>query len=72
VASDGNGLASIAPSSGGFSAPLEADVTVSAGTTAMIDDPLFVWPALSDESESSSRNGPAVKHPIALPVGLNQ
>jgi len=68
VASDANGLANITPSSGGFSAPVEVDVTASAGTAALINDPLFLLPA-PPGSESSSRNGPAVKHPISLPVG---
>jgi len=38
---DGNGLASVTPSSGGFSAPVEVDVGISAGTTAYIDDRLY-------------------------------
>lgn len=37
---DGNGLASVMPSSGGFSAPVEVDVSVSAGSAAWLDDPL--------------------------------
>jgi hypothetical protein len=45
--SDLNGLATLVPSPGGFSAPLEVDVTVSAGTTAWLDDPLFVLSALT-------------------------
>ncbi len=44
LVSDLNGLASIVPSPGGFSAPLEVDVTVTAGTSAWLDDPLFVLP----------------------------
>jgi len=43
--SDLNGLASLAPSPGGFSAPLEVDVTITAGSSAWLDDPLFIWPA---------------------------
>jgi hypothetical protein len=38
--SDANGLATILPSSGGFSAPVEVDVMVWAGTSGFIDDPL--------------------------------
>jgi hypothetical protein len=45
--SDLNGLASLVPLPGGFSAPLEVDVTVTAGTTAWLDDPLFVLPVFS-------------------------
>lgn len=47
VTSDLNGLASLVPSPGGFSAPLEVDVTVTAGTTAWLDDPLFVLPVFT-------------------------
>jgi hypothetical protein len=39
---DVNGLASIVPSSGGFSAPVEVDVSVTAGTNAILDYPLEV------------------------------
>jgi len=42
---DVNGLASVAPSGGGFSAPLEVDVFVTTGTGTWIDDPLEVLPA---------------------------
>ncbi len=45
--SDLNGLASLVPSPGGFSAPVEVDVTVTAGTNAWLDDPLEVLPALT-------------------------
>jgi len=45
--SDLNGLASLVPSPGGFSAPLEVDVTITAGTSAWLDDPLFVLPVFS-------------------------
>ncbi len=43
--SDLNGLASIVPSAGSFSAPLEVDVGVTAGTSASLDDPLEVLTA---------------------------
>jgi len=69
VVSDANGLAALTASSGGFSAPVEVDVTASAGTGALIDDPLFLLPAPPDGTQSSSRSGPPAKHPIALPVG---
>jgi hypothetical protein len=45
---DINGLASVTPSSGGFSPPLEVNVAVSAGTTAALDDSLEVLPAPAD------------------------
>jgi hypothetical protein len=45
VATDANGLASIVPSSSGFSPPVEVDVTVTAGTGAWLDYPLEVFPA---------------------------
>jgi hypothetical protein len=45
---DVNGLASIVPSAGGFSAPLEVDVAVTAGTSAFIDYPLELLPAASN------------------------
>src|SRR5262249_44592259 len=47
LTSDISGLASIAPSSGGFDAPVEVDVGVTAGTSAMLDDPLEVLPGVS-------------------------
>jgi len=48
--SDGNGLASITPSSGGFSPPLEVDVSITAGPSAEIDDPLWLLPAQTGTS----------------------
>jgi hypothetical protein len=45
--SDLNGLASLVPSPGGFSAPLEVDVTITAGTSAWLDYPLFVLPVFT-------------------------
>ena len=47
LTTDINGLASIVPSSGGFDAPVEVDVGVTAGTTAVLDDPLEVLQATS-------------------------
>ena len=37
---DSNGLANIVPSSGGFSAPLEVDIGVAAGSSATLNYPL--------------------------------
>ena len=42
---DVNGLASVVPSAGGFSAPLEVDVAVTTGTSALLDFPLQLLPA---------------------------
>ncbi len=47
VVTDANGLASIVPGNGGFSPPVEVDVSVSAGTSAFLDDPLFMLPGVS-------------------------
>lgn len=43
VTSDINGMASITPSAGAYSPPLEVDVQILAGTTASINDPLYTW-----------------------------
>jgi len=67
--SDSNGLASITPSGGGFSAPVEVDVSVSAGTSAFVDDPLFLLPGLSGQSGFSRGSAPPARHPISGPVG---
>jgi hypothetical protein len=45
---DVNGLASIVPSAGGFTAPLEVDVAITTGTNAFIDYPLELLPAVSN------------------------
>ena len=42
---DVNGLASIVPSAGTFSAPLEVDVEITTGTGAALDYPLELLPA---------------------------
>jgi len=64
--SDVNGLVSTTPSSGGFSAPVEVDMAASAGTSAVVDDPLFLLPAVS--SGTSDRSAPPARHPIVLPI----
>jgi hypothetical protein len=48
ASSDTNGLASVVPSSGGFSAPVEVDVQATAGASAVLDDPLLIFPAASN------------------------
>jgi len=44
---DLNGLASIVPSSAGFSPPLEVDVAVTAGVSASLDDPEELLPTVT-------------------------
>jgi adhesin/invasin len=51
VMCDINGLASIVPSSDGFSAPLEVDVGVTTGTNAALDYALRVLPAPTGGSD---------------------
>jgi hypothetical protein len=66
------------PSSGGFSGPVEVDVQATAGTSAVLDDPLLIFPASSDGNETSDhaasdpgtvvserdRRCPALNHPV--------
>lgn len=62
--SDGNGLASITPSSGGFGAPVEVEVSAAAGATAFLDNPLLLLPPPS-VTGSSQQGSVAVKnHPV--------
>lgn len=70
---DVNGLASVAPSAGGFTAPLEVDVGVTAGTSAWLDYPLELLPALS--RSAGGTYPPSVKPlPVGImrPVGIEQ
>lgn len=43
---DANGLASILPTAGGFSPPLEVDVLITAGAGESLDEPLQLFPML--------------------------
>lgn len=54
---DSNGLANIVPSAAGFSAPLEVDVGVAAGTGATLDYPLQLLPPLNTESPGQTPVG---------------
>lgn len=54
---DSNGLANIVPSAGGFSAPLEVDIGVAAGTSATLDYPLQLLPAASTGSSGQAPGG---------------
>ena len=55
AATDINGLASIVPSDGGFSAPLEVDVEVTTGTGAVLDYPLQLLPAQGTNSPGATQ-----------------
>ena len=59
---DINGLASVAPSAGGFSAPLEVDVAATAGVSGFLDYPLQLLPAISTGTASP----PAGRLPIRI------
>jgi len=48
LTTDVNGLASIVPSAGSFSAPLEVDIGITAGINASLDEPLQMLPALAN------------------------
>ncbi len=65
AATDMDGLASVVPSAGGFSTPLEVDVGVTAGISAWLDYPLEVFPALS-----GSAGG--IYPPSVRPVGISR
>jgi hypothetical protein len=64
VASDINGLASITPSSGGYSPPLEVDVVITTGIAAALDDPLELLPALTSEDSAAGTNSLPQQPPI--------
>jgi len=63
VASDANGLASVMPSSAGFSAPVEVDVMASVGA-ATIDNPLELLPAVS--SSKQTKMPPFSRRPLGI------
>ena len=69
---DVNGLASIVPSAGGFSPPVEVDVQVTAGVSGWLDYPLEVFPAMtigdSDGGTDPPRDGIPVR--ISRPVEI--
>jgi len=66
--SDMNGLASIVPSSSGFSPPLEVDLTVTAGISAWLDYPLEVFPALIGVNTADGANEPPKGEvPVRIP-----
>ncbi|HTP85348.1 MAG TPA: Ig-like domain-containing protein, partial [Bryobacteraceae bacterium] len=53
AATDISGLASIVPSAGAFSAPVEVDVAVAAGTSALLDYPLELLPSPTSSDHST-------------------
>ena len=60
-ATDVNGLASVVPSNTGFAAPVEVDVTITAGTSAWIDDPLQV---VTPPTAQGSIPSPPIARPV--------
>ncbi len=66
---DMNGLASIVPSAGAFSAPLEVDVGVTAGASGWLDYPLQVFPALTSGSDAGGTDPPSFRR---LPVRISR
>jgi hypothetical protein len=64
---DLNGLASTVPSGGGFSAPVEVDVGVTAGISSLLDYPLEVLPAFLGGSNPVGTIPPWIGR---LPVGI--
>ena len=70
--SDANGLASFAPSVGSLTGPLEIEIQVSAGTTAVLRDELETFPAGSsgNTSTTSSQWHGSVPAPTGSPLQL--
>jgi hypothetical protein len=68
---DVNGLASIVPSSAGFSSPLEVDVGVTAGASAALDYPLEVFPG-SAAGGSAGTNPPVNDPPLRRPEEIGR
>jgi hypothetical protein len=65
--SDVNGFANIVPSRSSFSPPVEVDVWVAAGSTALLDLPLQVLPALSGGSSPSGASSEPAVAPVRHP-----
>jgi len=63
VTSDINGLASFEPSGGSFSAPLEVDIAITAGTSAAISDALEVLPGLPATNDINGNTRPSIGRP---------
>ncbi len=72
---DMNGLASIVPSASGFSAPLEVDVGVTAGSSGWLDYPLEVFPALASGNTTGGTGPPSIRRlpvRIARPIEIQE
>jgi len=66
--SDVHGLAGITPSGAGFSPPVEVDVMVSAGASALLDYPLFVLPAAITANAPATTTEPIpTRAPLRFP-----
>jgi hypothetical protein len=70
VTTDLTGSASIVPSGGSFSPPVEVDVTASAGVSAFQDFPLEVLAAFSTENQIENRGGPSAPPPASPPMRI--
>ena len=68
ASSDTNGLTSVVPSGGGFSAPVEVDVQATAGTSAVLDNPLLIFPAVSTANGSTPVKPPIMLRPTRGPL----
>jgi hypothetical protein len=64
VASDVNGLATITPSSAGFSPPLDVDVAISAGANAALNDALQLFPSTTSDEQQGTTVDP--RPPVRL------
>jgi hypothetical protein len=70
--SDINGLASVTPSGGSFSPPIEVDVLSTTGTSAVLNDPLEIFPVWSGQNSSDGTGSPSVRGaPVLLPSGMS-
>lgn len=63
---DINGLANIVPSAGGFAAPLEVDLGVTAGANGWIDYPLQVFPAVASGDNDGGTGPPRDGIPVRI------
>jgi hypothetical protein len=64
---DINGLASMVPANGGFSPPLEVDVMITAGTGALLDEVLQLFPAASVSVSKTKLSAPT-----SIPVRIRR
>jgi hypothetical protein len=64
---DINGLASVVPASGGFSPPLEVDVLITAGTGALLDEALQLFPPAGVSASKTKTSAP-----ISIPVRIRR